>query len=175
MKDENGSGYGHKPLDDEDDISFEDGFIRIVRRFRPRAQNIWRNRKRLIFLNTAVGVIVTLALVLLMKNYYISTITILPDYGEKETALSQLSSLASLAGVSVGQGTPTDVYENLLGSQAVVACLGYSFQFFFNGTFRHPPCGFEIFYFQSLSPFLMCVSGNVRHSSEAFASPAAAL
>jgi uncharacterized protein involved in exopolysaccharide biosynthesis len=55
-----------------------------------------------------------------VKDYYTSTVTILPDYGAKETTLSQLSGLASLAGVSVGGGTPTDVYQNLLTSEVVL-------------------------------------------------------
>lgn len=108
------------PPEDEEEISFEEGFRRTVDKLRPHFAALWRARKKFIYFNGAVAVLILLVLLFLVKNYYTSTVTILPDYGTKETTLSQLSGLASLAGVSVGGGAPTDVYQNLLTSQAVL-------------------------------------------------------
>ncbi len=113
------------PLEDEE-ISFEEGFRRTVEKLRPYAIALWLERKKFIYFNALVLVVSLLVLLLLVKNYYTSTVTILPDYGSKETSLSQLSGLASLAGVSVGGGTPTDVYQNLLTSEAVLGPVIYA-------------------------------------------------
>ncbi len=113
-------------FDGEEDISFDEGFRRMALNLRPHIQSLWKNIKKLILFNAAVGLATVLVLLFLVKNYYVSSITILPDYGEKETTLSQLSGLASLAGVSVGQSSPTGIYENLLKSKAVVAPVIYA-------------------------------------------------
>ncbi len=126
MDDEKTNSHNLDSLDDEEEISFEEGFRRTVLKLRPHIQSLWKNRKKFILFNAAIGVVTVLVLLLLVKNYYVSTITILPDYGAKESTLSQLSGLASLAGVSVGQGTPTDVYENLITCEAVVAPVIYA-------------------------------------------------
>jgi uncharacterized protein involved in exopolysaccharide biosynthesis len=113
------------PADDEE-LSFEEGFKRTVEKLRPHITELWDYRKRFIYFNVAVFVVTLAILIFLVKPYYTSTVTILPDYGSKETTLSQLSNLASLAGVNVGQGSPTEVYQNLLTSEAVVAPVIYA-------------------------------------------------
>jgi len=105
---------------DEVEISFEEGFKRTVDRLRPHFGSLWKQRKKFIYFNAGILVITLLVLLLVVEPYYVSSVTILPDYGSKETTLSQLSSLASLAGVNVGQGTPTAVYQNLLTSEAIL-------------------------------------------------------
>ncbi len=111
---------------DEEEISFEEGFRRTVLKLRPHFQSLWANRKKFILFNATIGIVTIAILLFLVKNYYVSTVTILPDYGTKETSLSQLSSLASLAGVNVGQGSATDIYQNLLTSEPVVAPVIYA-------------------------------------------------
>ena len=114
------------PLGAEEEISFEEGFKRTVEKLRPHMTALWRERKKFIYFNGAVLAVVLVILIFFVKPYYTSTVTILPDYGSKETTLSQLSGLASLAGVSVGQGSPTDVYQNLLTSEAVLTPVIYA-------------------------------------------------
>ncbi|HUI30649.1 MAG TPA: hypothetical protein VLX91_10560 [Candidatus Acidoferrales bacterium] len=106
--------------EEEVEISFEEGFKKTVKRLRPHFLALWMYRKKYLYFNVSVLVLGLFALLFFVQPYYVSSITILPDYGSKETTLSQLSSLASLAGVSVGQGTPTGVYQNLLTSEAVL-------------------------------------------------------
>lgn len=113
------------PADDEE-ISFEEGFKRTIEKIRPHLKELWDYRKRFIYFNAIILVVTLAILIFLVKPYYTSTVTILPDYGSKETTLSQLSSLASLAGVNVGQGSPTEVYQNLLTSEAVLAPVIYA-------------------------------------------------
>ncbi len=120
MTDSDSQNTNLPPPEDEEEISFEEGFRRTVQKLRPHFASLWRARKAFIYFNGAVAAITLLSLLFLVKNYYMSTVTILPDYGAKETTLSQLSGLASLAGVSVGGGTPTDVYQRLLTSQVVL-------------------------------------------------------
>ena len=50
----------------------------------------------------------------------------LPEYGSKSTTLSGLSQLASLAGVKVGEGAPTEIYQNLLTSETVLEPVIYA-------------------------------------------------
>ncbi len=107
-------------IDDEEEISFEEGFRRTVEKLRPHFIGLWHQRKKFTYFNAAVLLIALTVLLFLVEPYYVSEVTILPDYGSKETTLNQLSSLASLAGVNVGQGSPTGVYQNLLTSEAVL-------------------------------------------------------
>ena len=110
----------------EEEISFEEGFKRTVEKLRPHVVTLWDERKKFIYFNGVVLIVTLAILIFLVKPYYTSSVTILPDYGSKETTLSQLSGLASLAGVGVGQGSPTDVYQNLLTSEAVLAPVIYA-------------------------------------------------
>jgi uncharacterized protein involved in exopolysaccharide biosynthesis len=71
-------------------------------------------------LNSAIAVISLLVLLLIVEPYYESSIVILPEFGSKSTTLGGLSDLASLAGVNLGESTPTEIYENLLLSEAVL-------------------------------------------------------
>ena len=125
MTDERPGTQNQEPTEDEE-ISFEEGFRRTVEKLRPHVVTLWSGRKKFIYFNGAVLIVTLAILIFLVKPYYTSSVTILPDYGSKETTLSQLSGLASLAGVSVGQGAPTDVYQNLLTSEAVLAPVIYA-------------------------------------------------
>lgn len=60
-------------------------------------------------------------ILLLLPNYYQSTTTLLPGPAESLTSLSMgLSSLASLAGVSVGNMNPEQSYPAIIKSEAVL-------------------------------------------------------
>jgi len=111
---------------DGEELSFEERFKRDIEKIRPHLKELWEYRKRFIYFN-AIVLLVTLAiLIFLVKPYYTSSVTILPDYGTKRTTLDQLSGLASLSGGSIGQASPTEIYQNLLTSEAVLAPVIYA-------------------------------------------------
>ncbi len=91
--------------------------LEVVERIRPFVANLWQARKPLMYINGGIVVVTVLILVLLVKPYYESVVTILPNYGST-TALSGLSQLATLVGT--GGGAPTDIYQNLIVSEAVL-------------------------------------------------------
>jgi uncharacterized protein involved in exopolysaccharide biosynthesis len=126
MSDDQLNDQSETIIEDEEEISFEEGFKRTVEKLRPHIIELWRQWRKFVYFNGAVLVVTLAILLFLVKPYYASTVTILPDYGSKETSLSQLSSLASLAGVNVGQGSPTAVYQNLLTSEAVLTPVIYA-------------------------------------------------
>ena len=81
----------------------------------------------MLWINLSVAVVTVLVLLFLVKPYYDTTVTILPDYGVNASSLlSQLSGLASLAGVSVGGSTPTQIYQELITSEAVLRPVIYA-------------------------------------------------
>jgi uncharacterized protein involved in exopolysaccharide biosynthesis len=86
---------------------------------------LWDARKQLAIINGSLAVIFTAGLFIFGKPYYESTITILPEYGNK-LPLGGLSGLASLAGLSMGDAAPTEIYENLILSESVLAPVFYS-------------------------------------------------
>lgn len=110
----------------EEEISFEERFKQTVEVVRPYFTRLWAAKKKFVFINFIVAVVFALILVFLKHNYYRSTITILPDYGNKQNTLSQLSGLASLAGVNVGNSSPTQIYQNLVTSEAVLRPVIYA-------------------------------------------------
>ena len=125
MSDQDLKSQNMIPADDEE-LSFEESFKKNIEKIRPHLKELWEYRKRFIYFNAIVLLITLAILIFLVKPYYTSSVTILPDYGSKETTLSQLSGLASFAGVNVGQGSPTEVYQNLLTSEAVLAPVIYA-------------------------------------------------
>lgn len=104
----------------QEELSTEERFKETVEKFRPYIHNLWAARWKIFWINLGVAVITVLILLFLVKPYFTSTVTILPDYGSKETTLGSLSSLASLAGVNVGSGSPTEIYQNLIMSESVL-------------------------------------------------------
>ncbi len=65
-------------------------------------------------------------LLFLTKPFFESTVTILPEYGSKSSSmLSQLSGLASIAGVKVGESAPTEIYQTLISSETVLQNIIY--------------------------------------------------
>jgi uncharacterized protein involved in exopolysaccharide biosynthesis len=107
-------------------FSTEESFRRTVEKLRPYLTKLWGVRKKFLYVNGVVAIVAVLYLLFLTKPYYDSTVTILPNYGTNASMLSQLSGLASLAGVSVGNATPTQIYQELLTSESVLAPVIYA-------------------------------------------------
>jgi len=104
----------------------EEKFIDTVERFRPYLLRLWQARWKLVIFNSAILLLTILYLLFLTKPYYESTVTILPEYGSKSSTLSGLSELASMAGVKVGEGAPTEIYQNLIFSESVLEPVIYA-------------------------------------------------
>ncbi len=81
---------------------------------------IKENKNKLLIFNGVVAVLTLLILFFIVRPYYTSSITILPDFGRKP-AFNQLSDLASLAGINVREGAGTEIYQNLLTAETVLA------------------------------------------------------
>ncbi len=126
IKDANTDGGSSQQDDSEEEIPFEERFKKTVEKMQPYIIRLREARKKLIFINLSITILAGIILLLLVNNYYTSTVTILPDYGNKETSLSQLSGLASLAGVNLGQNTPTEIYQNLLTSEVILRPVIYA-------------------------------------------------
>lgn len=111
-----------KPAENSDSkrASVVDQFNQIVDRLLPDLKQLWRERKRLLKINIVVIILLLVYLIFLAKPYFESTVTILPEYGNKSSPLSGLSDLAALAGVSIGEASPLEIYQNLISSEAVL-------------------------------------------------------
>lgn len=110
----------------EDNRTFEEKFKDLVEKLKPYFSRLWLNRKKIIYINIIVLVLTLLYLIFMTKPYFQSTVTILPEYGSKSNMLSQLSGLASLAGVKVGDSAPTELYQNIITSETVLQEVVYS-------------------------------------------------
>lgn len=104
----------------------DDWFKNLIEKLRPSFLLLWEVRKKLMVFNGVVAVLVLVYLYLIANPYFESTVTILPEYGSKSTTLSGLSQLASLAGVRVGEGAPTEIYQNLISSETVLGSVIYA-------------------------------------------------
>ena len=104
----------------------EENLQDFIEKIRPYILKLWGKRKKFLIINGSIFILSFLYLLLLVKSYYESTVTILPEYGSKSSMLGQFSGLASLAGVNVGSGAPTEIYQNLLQSESVVGPVIYS-------------------------------------------------
>lgn len=110
----------------EDNRTFEEKFKDLVEKLKPYFSRLWLNRKKIIYINIIVLVLTLLYLIFMTNPYFQSTVTILPEYGSKSNMLSQLSGLASLAGVKVGDSAPTELYQNIITSETVLQEVIYS-------------------------------------------------
>jgi uncharacterized protein involved in exopolysaccharide biosynthesis len=98
----------------------EENLQDFIEKLHPYILKLWIKRKKLLIINGAVLILTLLFLLFIIKPYYESSVVILPEYGNKSSMLSQFSGLASLAGVNVGSGAPTEIYQNLLQSESVI-------------------------------------------------------
>jgi uncharacterized protein involved in exopolysaccharide biosynthesis len=97
----------------------------FIDKFRPSFLKLWNKRKKFLIINGTVLIITLIILLFFVKPYYESSVVILPEYGSKSNMLSQFSGLAALAGVKVGEAAPTEIYQNLLQSESVMAPVIY--------------------------------------------------
>ena len=110
----------------EDNRSFEEKFKDFAGKIKPYKERLWAVRKKFIIVNLIILILAVAYLLFLAKPYYESTVTILPEYGSKSSMLSQLSGLASIAGVNVGEAAPTEIYQNIITSESVIAPVIYA-------------------------------------------------
>ncbi len=101
-------------------IEKKDSIKEFIEKAAPYIQKIIANWKKLLIINGIVAVVSSTFLLLFVKNYYDSTITIMPEYGDTGSMLGSLGGLAAFAGINVGEGIPTEIYQNLLSSEDVL-------------------------------------------------------
>lgn len=109
-----------------DNRTTEEKLTDTVNKIRPYITRLKEARKKIIMINAGVLILTLVYLLFISKPYYSSSVTILPEYGNKSTTLSRLSSLAALAGVNVGEGAPTEIYQNLIMSESVLEPVIYA-------------------------------------------------
>jgi uncharacterized protein involved in exopolysaccharide biosynthesis len=109
-----------------EEIPFKDRFKQIVVKTKPHLKNIWVLRNKFLTFNFIVLILTLSYLIFLTEPFYNSSVTILPDYGGKESSLGQLGGLAALAGVSVGPTSSTEIYNILITSESVLTSVIYS-------------------------------------------------
>ncbi|MBN2570806.1 MAG: hypothetical protein JXA68_01650 [Ignavibacteriales bacterium] len=98
-----------------------DGLKEFIIKIAPLIKTIYQAKWKIILANFIIAIIVLVYLFFLTKPYYDSSVSILPEYGNKSSTFSQLSSLASMAGINIGDVSPTAIYENLIYSETVVS------------------------------------------------------
>lgn len=87
---------------------------------------LWSSRKQIAYF---VGIATVLAIVisLLLPNYYRSAATLLPETEKSKLAsLGSMSDLASLAGLSVGEGSLVKLYPKIILSESVLKNVIYA-------------------------------------------------
>lgn len=111
----------------EEQKSFSESLKDFIVKIKPYYNILLKRKWRFVIFNSAVMVLTILYLLFIAKPYFKSSVTILPNYGNKSSEmLGQLSGLASLAGVNVGSADPTQIYQNLLTSESVLSPVIYT-------------------------------------------------
>lgn len=110
----------------EDNRSFEEKVRDYYLKLKPYIEIISKNLRKLSIFNFTVFIITIIILLFFTEPYYISSVSILPEYGNKSGVMSQLSGLAAMAGINVGDAAPTEIYHNLLKSEEVLSNVIYS-------------------------------------------------
>jgi len=104
------------------------GLERTLEKLSGYLKLFWGVRIQLLKINAVVAVVTLLILFFVVSPYYESTITILPDYGNK-SSLAGLSGLASSLASSVvdlGQASPNEIFEDIVHSDAVLRPVIYA-------------------------------------------------
>ncbi len=99
--------------------TFDEQLADAVDKIRPLVMRIWSARVKFLLINIAVDLTVLFYLLIFVKPYFESTVSILPDYGNKST-LSGLGDLVAMTGLNVGNPSPTDIYDKILQSETVL-------------------------------------------------------
>jgi len=105
-------------------VKNSDSIKEFIEKIAPYIRIIIQNWKKLLYFNGAVAILSAAVLLLFIKNYYDSTVIILPDYGGG-SLLGGLSGLAAVAGISVGETEPTVIYQKLIEGESVLAPVIY--------------------------------------------------
>ncbi len=113
-------------LEPEDNRSFEEKFKDFVKKVKPYKEQLWAVRKKFLLVNFIVLILALAYLLFLTNPYFESTVTILPEYGSKSSTLGQFSELAAIAGVNLGEASPTEIYQNLISSELVLGNVIYA-------------------------------------------------
>lgn len=110
----------------EDNRSFEEKVRDNYLKLKPYIEILSKNKKKILSFNLTVLIISIFYLFVFLKPYYTSSVSILPEYGSKTGVMGQLSGLAAMAGISFGEATPTEIYQNLIRSEQVISNVIYS-------------------------------------------------
>lgn len=94
-------------------------------KYSPYFKKVWDRRWKLLKINGIIAAVLLTILLFLVTPYYESSVVILPNLGGSMSDLNGLSDLASMAGVNIGNDTPTEIYENLVLSEAVLSKVIY--------------------------------------------------
>lgn len=107
-------------MDTQNSFPTLEQLAKIITRLRPFVLRLWNERKRLMITNASVLVFSIGALLLFVKPYYEVSIQIVPDLGNNTGLLGSLSDYASIAGISLQNAPPAEIYEKLIYSEAVL-------------------------------------------------------
>ena len=107
-------------------LSAEEEFRKTVTAAKPYFKKLKENKWKFIWINLSIAVLTIIILFVFVSPYYESTVTILPEYGNKNSNLAQIGNLAALAGVNFNEGTPTEIYQVLVTSESVLKPVIYS-------------------------------------------------
>lgn len=113
----------------EKNTSFDENLRKFFSALQPFFRVLWLNRKSLLRFNGIVALVAVAFLIFFPGREYTVSLAILPDYGNKANVLSglgALSDIASIAGLNVGSEGSTQIYENLITSEAVLAPVVYA-------------------------------------------------
>lgn len=110
----------------EDNRPFEEKVRDNFLKLKPYIEILSKNRKKFLSFNLIVLIISIFYLFVFLKPYYTSSVSILPEYGNKSGVMNKLSGLAAMAGINVGEAAPTEIYQNLIQSEQVLSNVIYS-------------------------------------------------
>lgn len=94
--------------------------LAIISFLKKLLSDLWLNRYKIILINFIVMLLTIIYIFFIAELKYESSITILPEYGSKSTLLSQFGDIAAIAGIKVGESATTEIYKNLILSEAVL-------------------------------------------------------
>lgn len=103
----------------------KDSIKEFIEKAAPHIKILLANWKMLAIINGIVILLSSAILLLFVDNYYDATIEIMPEYGNSSTMLGGLGGLAAIAGINVGEATPTEIYNNLIYSETVLSPVIY--------------------------------------------------
>jgi len=107
------------------ETSVIDRITTTIERFRPYLVRLWIGRKKFLIANAVFAVLASIYLVLFAKPTFESTVDILPEFGTKSLS-GDLGGLAAVAGLVGSIQNATEIYEELVYSEAVLEPVIYA-------------------------------------------------